>query len=404
CSEDGTTACSPNSNPNATCEPIDLCGDIDNAPNPIILTDIEITALCADPDGDSNLNLPNCTSWRQPGSNDICTSPLDAFPGAPSKCNCDPGINIEICVPDPCFVSVCANDNSIECECDADCSAVGGSCTKTGNPVDCSAFETDCSTFSCDPGGTAGNCDIETPKPLSTPCEADGDLCTNDHCDGNGSCVLESTVTCNRIDQCTDSVCNPATGMCDPDPDPLSTPCEADGDLCTNDHCDGNGSCVLLSNVTCNRIDQCTDSACNPATGACDPDPDPLSTPCEADGDLCTNDHCDGNGSCVLLSNVTCSRINQCTDSVCNPATGMCDPDPDPLSTPCEREVPPNLCTVDHCNGSGQCVFLSEVMCDPAVGDCEAGERCEPTTGQCEMLDDAPLSTPCEEDGDFCTI
>src|SRR6185436_11498976 len=28
------------------------------------------------------------TSWRQPGANDLCLSPLAAFPGAPSKCNC----------------------------------------------------------------------------------------------------------------------------------------------------------------------------------------------------------------------------------------------------------------------------------------------------------------------------
>ena len=44
---------------------------------------------------------------------------------------------------------------------------------------------------------------------------------------------------------------------------------------------------------------------CNPATGACDPLPDaPLSTPCEADGDPCTVDHCDGNGQCVYESYV----------------------------------------------------------------------------------------------------
>jgi hypothetical protein len=52
--------------------------------------------------------------------------------------------------------------------------------------------------------------------------------------------------------------------------------------------------------------DQCFDQACNQTTGNCDQINDPVSTPCEADQDLCTNDHCDGNGSCVLESTVQC--------------------------------------------------------------------------------------------------
>jgi len=78
----------------------DLCGDIDNtaAHNPLYPT-ITITTACIDPDGDRLLNLPNCTSWRQPGANELCLEPLDAFPGAPSKCRCDLGFEIPIEVP-----------------------------------------------------------------------------------------------------------------------------------------------------------------------------------------------------------------------------------------------------------------------------------------------------------------
>jgi len=43
--------------------------------------------------------LPYCTSWRQGGANELCTSPLDAYPGAPSKCNCDAGFTVPINVP-----------------------------------------------------------------------------------------------------------------------------------------------------------------------------------------------------------------------------------------------------------------------------------------------------------------
>src|SRR5512139_1780060 len=54
----------------------DTCGDIDTTHNPLYPV-IRIVTRCIDPDNDGYLNLPYCTSWRQPGDNDLCTSPLD---------------------------------------------------------------------------------------------------------------------------------------------------------------------------------------------------------------------------------------------------------------------------------------------------------------------------------------
>jgi hypothetical protein len=87
-------------------QPGDKCGDIDNANNPVYY-DMKgtkavadtITALCVDTDNDGALNLPNCTSWRQSGANEICLDGGDAFPGSPSKCNCDPNFQVPINVP-----------------------------------------------------------------------------------------------------------------------------------------------------------------------------------------------------------------------------------------------------------------------------------------------------------------
>ena len=87
-------------------QPEDECGDIDNENNPIYydmrgpkaVADT-ITAVCLDTDGDGFLNLPNCTSWRQSGANEVCTAPEHAFPGSPSKCNCDPNFQLPITVP-----------------------------------------------------------------------------------------------------------------------------------------------------------------------------------------------------------------------------------------------------------------------------------------------------------------
>ncbi len=87
----------------------DTCGDIDADHNPLRPV-IEITTKCVDNDGNGLLDLPYCTSWRQSGSNELCTGPI-AFnfgaekfssgvtPGAPSKCNCNPDFNINIEVP-----------------------------------------------------------------------------------------------------------------------------------------------------------------------------------------------------------------------------------------------------------------------------------------------------------------
>jgi hypothetical protein len=51
-----------------------------------------------DTNGDGNLDINVCLSWQQPGSNGVCTSPVQAFPGSPSKCRCQslPGIAIPV--------------------------------------------------------------------------------------------------------------------------------------------------------------------------------------------------------------------------------------------------------------------------------------------------------------------
>jgi uncharacterized repeat protein (TIGR01451 family) len=93
---DGTTDKFPGTNIVSNIQ--DQCGDIDDDHNPLFPRVI-LTVMCVDADGDRQLDLPNCTSWRQPGANDLCLGPLDAFPGSPAKCRCDDGFNIPIDVP-----------------------------------------------------------------------------------------------------------------------------------------------------------------------------------------------------------------------------------------------------------------------------------------------------------------
>ena len=74
----------------------DVCGDITGPAgtthNPIYAT-AQIMTTCPTSAGEQ-LQLPFCTTWRQPGSNDVCTgtgngtTTNDIYPGSPSKCNC----------------------------------------------------------------------------------------------------------------------------------------------------------------------------------------------------------------------------------------------------------------------------------------------------------------------------
>ncbi|MDH3589642.1 MAG: hypothetical protein OEQ74_09575 [Gammaproteobacteria bacterium] len=82
----------------AVSQPGDICGDIDAANNPQVVTVQVDNVVCQDAGGDGFLDLPNCTSWRQGGANEVCLSTADAFPGSPSKCNCDPDFNIPVMV------------------------------------------------------------------------------------------------------------------------------------------------------------------------------------------------------------------------------------------------------------------------------------------------------------------
>jgi len=332
----------------------------------------------------------------------ICQGPTE-FCDAGTQCTpatgtCDP-------LPDPASGTPCEDDGSL-CTFD-ECDGMG-SCVNVGE-VTCPDSTGSCdSGQQCDPG--TGVCINLPDPPLSTPCEDDGNLCTIEHCDGAGNCVVFDMVVCPGPSGPCDAgtACNPGTGACDPLPDPpQGTFCERDGDLCTNNVCDGLGNCVFDSNVECAMPDSSCDAGevCNPATGNCDPLPDSASgTPCELDGNLCTMDQCDGQGACVNFDQVTCAApVPPCEGgAMCNPATGACDALPDaPSGTPCEQDG--NLCTVDQCNSRGQCIFQSSVTCQAAVPPCESGEACNPATGMCDILPDTPAGTPCADDGDECT-
>jgi len=373
-------------------------GSQDNA-----ISGADIICLCPDCDDQIACTIDACDQ-------NTCTCESCPCTHTPDHSACDDNNS---CTIDTCDVVLgCVHtpvSESTPCEaetppdlCTNDHCNGSGSCVFMSNKTCAPAIPPCEGGESCNPG--TGLCVPNADAPFSTLCELDGDLCTNDHCNGVGQCVFLNNKTCQPPNLPCEGgeVC--VAGICTPLADAvLSTPCEADADLCTTDHCNGTGLCVFLSNVSCQPPNLPCEGGEVCVGGNCVAQPDAqLSTPCEADADLCTNDHCNGSGSCVFKDNVVCPADTECATYDCNPGTGVCDVTFKVLSTVCERDG--NKCTNDHCDGGGNCVFLSAVTCPGGAGVCEAGERCDPADGLCKVLPDAPFSTPCEEDMNFCTI
>jgi hypothetical protein len=113
-------------NLDAVAQPTDICGEIDSAHSPMFQR-LNLTVVCVS-GANNKLNIPYCTSWRQPGANDLCTDPTQAFPGTPSKCKCDQGFTVDIFVPGvtcadtpscanspgPCTIKDCRNDTTFD--------------------------------------------------------------------------------------------------------------------------------------------------------------------------------------------------------------------------------------------------------------------------------------------------
>ena len=196
----------------------DTCGDIEGGTD--VVEHETVTVSCGAADANNHLLVPICTTWKQPGDNGLCLGINDTA-GTSSKCDCFLWSTDVPVPPDP-----CAN-------------------------INCAAFDTGCTTASCDPGGAAGNCDVTTPKPSGTSCgnptPTDAQCDAPDTCDGAGTCQSNNVVgicgdagsDCVNQDYCQGGVC-------------VDAGFKASGTACGNsssgpcdaaDTCNGAGSC-----------------------------------------------------------------------------------------------------------------------------------------------------------------
>jgi cysteine-rich repeat protein len=171
-------------------------------------------------------------------------------------------------------------------------------------------------TFAC------GNGVVEPGETCDDANRSDGDGCS-------AGCIVETCWTCTGFpsictvaaagsscpddgNPCTDDACT-GTGVCAHANN--TAPCPDDGNPCTDDACNGAGACAHVNNTA-----PCGDAVCE--TGACSGGRCVLTieaagTPCDTDADLCSQDVCDGGGSCVAGPALDCGPC-----STCRPSTG----------------------------------------------------------------------------------
>lgn len=173
--------------------------------------------------------------------------------------------------------------------------------------------------------GLDDDCDNETDEGL---CD-DGNKCTSDKCNTDGSCKYEQLQgtecddgnKCTTVDKCASGKCiGGALKLCD------------DGNACTDDKCDPAGGCLFTSNK-----DNCEDG--NPCTLK----------------DKCSEKNCIGGPP------PSCNDNNPCTTDSCNPIIGCVHKaDTKNDGIPCTDDL--NKCTTDQCL-NGQCSHIQIPGC-----------------------------------------
>ncbi len=181
----------------------------------------------------------------------------------------------------------------------------------------------------------------------------DGDACTTDTCNPDGSCS-HAAISCDDGDACTGDACNPASGCTH-----TAVSCD-DHDACTADACNPDGSCSHTA-ISCDDGDACTGDTCNPASGCAH-----ATISCD-DGNGCTLDTCD--------SRTGCSNVNQCPD--CSHAL----PTAPKIWPPNHRLVPVGVTGVTDPQGQTISVRIDRVSQDEPTNGLGDGDTCPDADG-----------------------
>jgi|GEM_PF-807105 len=268
--------------------------------------------------------------------NDICANGV-CVAGAPPNCAKLNGA---------CTVGACKSTGALQfecvaaptreakpCEADKNGCTIGDRCVKgkctAGTPADCKAKgDGKCLVGTCKSLSNAQYTCIGSPAKTGSPCDSDGNGCTrNDACNDKGACQPGPTVNCNKDSgTCAIGTCvSVGTDKfeCKGAAKPDNTPCDADGNGCTEkDKCQG-GKCVAGKAPDCSAhtkgacvLGGCTNKGSDKYL--CEPYPRKNGQTCNADNDGCTkNDACEG-GTCTKGAIETCKSVaGPCVNEKC---------------------------------------------------------------------------------------
>lgn len=285
--------------------------------------------------GDGVFDSPEqCDEGGNNGSASSCCTSACQFRGAGETCRpgagppCDGNETCTgvagTCPPDDATFNtgmVCRSGSGDLCDANETCTGVPGQ----GCPPDDAPGNI---TVACRAGSVGDICNVTefcTGVP-TLPCPPDdAPLKLNFICRaGSGDiCDPEERCTGNPGQGCPSDVVSPPTtqcragggDMCDPPEFCTAVPAQP----CPANNVTPGGTQCRASAGQCDVAEQCTGTAgqlCPPNGFAS------ASTPCDADSNVCTVDACNGSGSCVFQSNVDCEDGNVCTQDSCDPQDG----------------------------------------------------------------------------------
>jgi hypothetical protein len=141
----------------------------------------------------------------------------------------------------------------------------------------------------------------------------------------------------------------------------FSSPNSVQGTRCGNGIIDSWEDCDHTGLSDCCTSDTCTFEAQGASCNT-------------VDGNVCTDDICDGAGTCQAFSNTAaCTPEGNCGTGLCT--AGACElVEPFPAGTSCDLDW--NDCTPDTCNGAGECSAAPEIDCAPCADRCYHSYGC----------------------------
>ncbi len=310
-----------------------------------------------------------------------------------------------------------------------------GQCTIDGTSYDANSVNPANPCQDCEPSASVSTW---TNRVDGFPCTSDGLACTNDVCNGAGACEHRLFAGCLISGTCI------GEGSLDPSNDcracgssastsayvnrSAGASCADDSKTTTLDVCDGSGACTHPLKGQCNIGSVVYDAgaanpqnpcqSCDPATSVSAWTNRPSQFPCTTDGLACTDDICDGSGTCTHPLVSGCIIAGACVaEGVADPANpcNACEPtastaaySPKPRGLACPDDGKSN--TLDICDGSGACIHPLNGQCTVAgkvydSGSANPGNPCQScdSTVSSVAWSNRAADFPCTSDGLACT-